>query len=346
MFAMALALVEWRTSAGWWARRCRSCSGWRSWPGPWCSPTRSRAPSTTSSPASTTTPTPTSGPTSTVEIELRAPSQRGRMPGSVVATVAGVDGVADAAGLRRGLRPDRRRRRRRHRQPRTGRADLRHELRGGDARSLGAHRRQRRAGTRRGRRSTRAAPTWAISRSATRSPCSPRPGRTSSCSSGTAPFGSVDSPGGRRRRSWTWRPRRRCSSAARTRSTPSSSPPTTGVDEEELTARSPRSLPDGSEAITGTAGHRGDPGRDARGPGFFNDLPARVRRRRPRRGVLHDLQHVPDHRHPAHPGDGAAAVRRRHAGAGPPGPAAGSGHHRPARVRHRAGRRRRRRRRR
>ena len=153
-------------------------------------------------------------------------SQRGRLPGSVVATVAAVDGVADAEGFVAGYA----------------------QIVDADGDAIG--------------NPGRGAPTFGMSYAAARSslweltdgsaapgpgevvidqgsadlgdlpigdtsPCSPRPGRTSFPLVGTARFGSVDSPGGAsRRRSSTWRPRRRCSSAAATRSTRSWSTPT------------------------------------------------------------------------------------------------------------------------
>ena len=102
-----------------------------------------------------------------------------------------VDGVADAARARAGLRPNRRRRRRRHRQPRPGRPDVRHELRRRRAEPVAAHRGQPRARPGRARRRQGQRRQGRPRRSATRSPCSPRPVRTHSRSS--APPGSARS---------------------------------------------------------------------------------------------------------------------------------------------------------
>ena len=166
-----------------------------------------------------------------------------------------------------------------------------------------------------------------------------RPARASSLV-GTARFGSVDSPGGasvaifdlataqqvllggdRRDRR---RDGRRSSQASR---------------EADLTARVAAVLPAGCRGAHRHADHRGDPGRHAGGTQLLQHLPARLRRHRARRGVLHDLQHVPDHRHPAAPGDGAAAVGRRDPPPGAVGPAARGRDHRRDRLGRRPGRR-------
>jgi putative ABC transport system permease protein len=104
---------------------------------------------------------------------------------------------------------------------------------------------------------------------------------------GTATFGSVDSPGGASTAIWELATAQEVLLG--------------GAQEIDAVLVGGRGAAGRQRGDHGIGHGGGDPGLDARGPLLLQHLPARLRRSRPRRGGLHDLQHLSDHRHAAHP---------------------------------------------
>ena len=107
-----------------------------------------------------------------------------------------------------------------------------------------------------------------------------------------------------------------------------------GETQAELADRIAAAVP-GQQVVTGEAFTEESQEQIAQFVDILGDLRERVRLHRTVRRDLHHLQHVLDHHHPAHPGDGAAASGRRPPPPGARGDDARSRHRRPGRRDHR-----------
>ena len=269
----------------------------------------------------------------TIDSPDGGPAQRAEIPETLIATVQSTPGVADAVGSTSGYAQFIDHDGKAIGDPQPGRADHRQQL--GlepDAEPLPhRHGASARAGRRGGRRPPDRRQVRLRRRPAGRHPHQGRPHDGSRRRDREVRFAGQPARG--RRWRCSIRPPPPGSSGGPATCRPSGSRPRPASRRPTSCGPSGPGLPAHTEAITGRRGHQGVAEPDPAGPVVLQHVPDRVRGDRPVRGVVHHLQHVLDHRGPAHPRDGAAAGHRCQPEAG-----AGLGARRGARGRHHLGR--------